>query len=60
MTAVEVSAVRRRLGLSQAAFARALGVATHTVQNWEQGLRCPRGPAVIMIEDLAKGPRRKR
>jgi putative transcriptional regulator len=50
MTAVEISDIRARAGLSQADLARKLGVSTHTVQNWEQGLRKPGGPAILMLE----------
>jgi putative transcriptional regulator len=37
--------VRRKLGLSQVAFARRIGVPVDTVRNWEQGKRAPQGPA---------------
>jgi putative transcriptional regulator len=36
--------VRRKIGLSQVAFARRIGVPVDTVRNWEQGKRAPRGP----------------
>ena len=63
MTAAEVIEIRRAAGLSQSQLARRLGVAVRTVQNWEQGLRVPRGPAVLMLETirdtLGKTPGRK-
>ena len=37
--------VRRRVGLSQVAFAARIGVPLDTVRNWEQGKRAPAGPA---------------
>jgi DNA-binding transcriptional regulator YiaG len=36
-------AIREAVGLSQAAFARALGVDPATVCRWESGVREPRG-----------------
>ncbi len=42
---VNVKAVRRRLGKSQAEFARMIGVSVVTLRNWEQGRRRPDGPA---------------
>ncbi len=60
MTALEIAGIRRRAGMSQAQLAERLGVSTHTVQNWEQGLRRPRGPAVLMLQKMAERPGRKR
>ena len=37
--------VRRRTGLTQAAFAARIGVPLDTVRDWEQGKRAPAGPA---------------
>jgi putative transcriptional regulator len=34
---VDVKAIRRRLGKSQAEFARLIGVSVPTLRNWEQG-----------------------
>ena len=33
--------VRRKVGLSQLAFAKRIGVPVDTVRNWEQGKRAP-------------------
>lgn len=41
MTPNEVFDLRARLGLTQEAFARTLGVALHTVQRWEGGVHRP-------------------
>ncbi len=44
--AVDVAAMRRRLGLSQSAFARSFGLDLDAVQAWEQGAAAqivPRG-----------------
>ena len=39
--AIDVRAIRRKIGLSQAAFAAHFGVSARTVQDWEQGRRVP-------------------
>jgi len=50
---VNVSAVRRRTGLSQAAFSRQIGVSPGTLRNWEQGRRAPEGPARVLLAMLS-------
>ena len=39
----DVVALRRFVGLSQTKFARAMGISVHTLRNWEQGRRRPKG-----------------
>jgi len=56
-TSVDVTAVRRRTGLSQAAFSRRIGVSPATLRNWEQGRRTPEGPARVLLAMLARNPR---
>ena len=51
-----VLAVRAKLGLTQAQFARALGISPDTLQNWEQGRRQPTGPARVLLRIAAKHP----
>jgi putative transcriptional regulator len=55
-TAVDVRAVRRRLGKSQSEFARMIGVSVSTLQNWEQGRRRPEGPARALLKVAAENP----
>ena len=43
-------------GLSQADFARALGVSKRTIENWEQGKAEPTGPAKVLLNLVAKYP----
>ena len=52
-----VSAVRESTGLSQAEFARLLGVSLRTLQEWEQGRRAPSGAARTLLLIAAKHPR---
>jgi len=54
---VDVAAVRRRTGLSQAAFSRRIGVSPATLRNWEQGRRIPEGPARVLLALLDRNPR---
>jgi DNA-binding transcriptional regulator YiaG len=42
--------------VSQARFARALGISVDTLQNWEQGRRQPVGPAKALLRLLARHP----
>lgn len=50
--AERVQAIRYRLGLTQADFARRLGVHLRTVQGWESGESTPRrGPLVKALLD---------
>lgn len=54
--AVDVKAIRQRLGKSQAEFARMIGVSVATLQNWEQGARRPFGPARALLKVAAANP----
>jgi DNA-binding transcriptional regulator YiaG len=47
---------RRRTGLNQCGFARALGVATATVRNWEQGRIRPKGTAATLLRLIERRP----
>ncbi len=53
---VDVRALRRRLGLSQTAFAAKFGFNTATLRNWEQGRTRPDGPARVLLAVIARHP----
>jgi len=53
----DVAALRRFVGLTQAQFARAMGISVHTLRNWEQGRRSPEGPAIALLRIAARHPR---
>jgi putative transcriptional regulator len=53
----DIVALRRFIGLSQRAFADALGISIHTLRNWEQGRRSPAGPALALLRIAARHPR---
>lgn len=54
--APHVRAIRERTRLSQAEFARLLGVSVRTLQNWEQARRRPTGPAAALLKVVAREP----
>ena len=53
----DIVALRRFTGLTQEAFAKALGISVHTLRNWEQDRRTPDGPALALIRVAARHPR---
>lgn len=53
----DIIAVRKFVGLSQVAFASALGISVHTLRNWEQGRRTPTGPALALLRIAARHPK---
>jgi putative transcriptional regulator len=54
--AVDVRAIRERLGLSQSDFARRFGFRLDAVQNWEQGRRRPAGAARAFLKVIDREP----
>lgn len=52
----DVAALRRFTGLTQQAFADALGISVHALRNWEQGRRTPEGPALALLRIAARHP----
>jgi len=54
--AIDIRKLRESVGVSQAQFARMIGVSKDTLQNWEQGRRQPRGPAKALLRVFEKDP----
>ena len=52
-----IADLRAFVGLSQRAFAGALGISVRTLQGWEQDRRRPRGPAIALLQIAARHPR---
>jgi putative transcriptional regulator len=52
--AIDVPEIRKSLGLSQAEFARFMGVGLATLRNWEQQRREPHGSARSLLLVAAK------
>ena len=55
MKPIEVLQARRKLGLSQAAFAELMLVSARTIKYWESGERKPSKLAVQRMKDLTGG-----
>ena len=51
-----VATIRKRLNVSQHAFAGLLGVSVRTIQDWEQGRRVPSGPANALLRIAEQHP----
>ena len=48
--------IRKKLKLSQSAFAGLMGVSPRTIQDWEQGRREPQGPAKSLLRIAEQHP----
>ena len=53
---IDVKAVRKRLGLSQVAFAARFGFSVGTLRDWEQKRRRPEGPARVLLTVIDREP----
>ena len=49
--------IRKKLALSQSAFAGMMGVSLRTIQEWEQGRRNPSGPARSLLRIAEQHPK---
>jgi putative transcriptional regulator len=54
--AIDVRAARKRLRLTQAAFAAKFGFQPATLRNWEQGRTRPDGPARVLLAVIDRHP----
>ncbi|MDO5679493.1 MAG: helix-turn-helix domain-containing protein [Pelistega sp.] len=54
--ASEAAKIRNDSGLSQAAFAKLMGVSIRTLQEWEQGRRNPSGAAKTLFKVAKQHP----
>ena len=59
MTAVDVSTIRQKLGMTQQELADELGVAQATVSQWEAGLRNPRPMVAKLLRRVESDRARK-
>jgi putative transcriptional regulator len=55
--AVDVAAVRGRLGFTQAQFASRFGVSVATLRHWERGDRNPQGLALVLLNLIDRDPK---
>jgi putative transcriptional regulator len=56
-TVTWVVQIRLKTKLSQAQFAKSIGVSVRTLQDWEQGRRHPSGPAMSLLKIVEKHPK---
>lgn len=53
---LDVKAIRANVGMSQSEFASAFGISVSTLRHWERGDRTPQGPALVLLNIVAKEP----
>lgn len=58
VTPLDVKAIRAKLKMSQSEFAEAVGVKLPTLRHWERGDRKPNGPARVLLNLLAREPKK--
>lgn len=55
--AIDVQALRKRIGLTQEEFAAKFAVSLGTLRHWERGDRTPHGPALVLLRVIEKEQR---
>jgi putative transcriptional regulator len=53
---VDVKKIRAQIGMTQNEFASAFGISVSTLRHWERGDRSPHGPALVLLNVVAKEP----
>jgi len=53
---LDVKAIRAKLDMSQNEFASAFGISVSTLRHWERGDRSPQGPALVLLNVVAREP----
>lgn len=53
---VDVKNIRDKVGMSQNEFASSFGISVSTLRHWERGDRSPQGPALVLLNVVAKEP----
>lgn len=53
----DVKAIREAASISQAQFAKLIGVNLRTLQNWEQRRTRPTGPARVLLKIVSNDPK---
>ncbi|MCC6329421.1 MAG: helix-turn-helix domain-containing protein [Acidobacteria bacterium] len=57
MSKEEIIKLRKKLQVSQSAFAMLLNISTKTVQKWEQGQNRPNGSSLKLLAIAKKNPK---
>lgn len=53
---VDVSALRRHMGMTQEQFAARFGFSVATLRHWERGDRTPQGAALVLLNVIKRAP----
>ncbi len=53
---MDVAALRKNLGFTQAEFAAKFCISLGTLRHWERGDRKPHGPALVLLHIAAREP----
>lgn len=53
----DIKNIRNGVHMSQNEFATAFGISAATLKHWERGDRMPRGPALVLLNVVAKEPK---
>lgn len=56
-SSLDVKNIRAKTGMSQNEFASAFGISVSTLRHWERGDRSPQGPALVLLNVVAKEPK---
>ena len=54
--AVDVSALRQRMGMTQEQFAARFGFSVATLRHWERGDRTPQGASLVLLNVIKHAP----
>lgn len=55
--AIDVRAIRKKLGMTQEAFAQEFGFSVNTLRHWEHGKRVPEGPTRAYLLVIDRNPK---
>ena len=53
---IDVTAIRKKVAMSQSEFANMFGFSKKTLEHWEHGRRVPTGPARAFLTVIAREP----
>lgn len=53
---VDVSALRRHMGMTQEQFAARFGFSVATLRHWERGDRSPQGASLVLLNVIKRAP----
>ncbi len=54
---IDVKNIRTKIGMTQNEFASKFGISVSTLRHWERGDRTPQGPALVLLNVVAKAPK---